>query len=78
MSDDLEIGIAAGLDMPTTVVLSEDDKPTERRPGKGCAWALLLGKHRFRGVALVDALTPSPPSTNEVRGRSIHFLRTTA
>ena len=40
--DDLEIGIAAGLDIPTAIVLSEDDKP-KRGPGKGCAWVVLLG-----------------------------------
>jgi hypothetical protein len=35
--DDLEIGIAAGLDVPTAIVLSEDDKP---KSGRGCAWLL--------------------------------------
>ncbi len=42
MTDDLEIGIAAGLDVPTAMVLSEDDKPP-RQSGRGCAWVLLLG-----------------------------------
>jgi hypothetical protein len=36
--DDLEIGIAAGLDVPTAIVLSEDDKP---QSGRGCAWVVL-------------------------------------
>ena len=40
MTDDLEIGIAAGLDVPTAIVLSEDDKP---QSGRGFAWFLLLG-----------------------------------
>jgi hypothetical protein len=38
--DDLEVGLAAGLDVPTAIVLSEDDKP---KSGRGCAWLLLLG-----------------------------------
>ncbi len=42
MTDDLETGIAAGLDVPTAIVLSEDDKP-QRQSGRGCAWILLFG-----------------------------------
>ncbi len=38
--DDPEIGIAAGLDIPTASALSEDDEP---RPRRGCGWGLLLG-----------------------------------
>jgi hypothetical protein len=43
MTDDLEIGLAAGLDAPTAIVLSEEDKPPQRGPGRGCAWILLIG-----------------------------------
>ncbi len=35
--DDLEIGIAAGLDVPTALAI-EDDKP---QSGRGCAWVVL-------------------------------------
>jgi hypothetical protein len=35
--DDLEIGIAAGLDVPTALAI-EDDKP---QSGRGCAWVLV-------------------------------------
>ena len=37
MTDDPEIGIAAGLDVPTALALDEP-----QRQG-GCAWGLLLG-----------------------------------
>ena len=44
MTDELEIGIAAGLDVPTALALAEDDEPPQRpRSGRGCAWVLLLG-----------------------------------
>jgi hypothetical protein len=36
-NDDLEIGIAAGLDLPTALAI-EDDKP---QSGKGCGWVVL-------------------------------------
>ena len=37
--DDLEVGLAAGLDVPTAIVLSEENPPP--RSGSGCV--LLLG-----------------------------------
>ncbi len=41
MPDDLEIGIAAGLDVPTAIVLSEE--PQNNQPRKsGCAPILIL------------------------------------
>ena len=44
MTDDLETGIAAGLDVPTALSLSQDDEPPQRvRAGRGLAWVLLLG-----------------------------------
>jgi len=42
MTDDLEIGLAAGLDVPTAIVLAEDNKPQRPRRA-GCALPLLLG-----------------------------------
>lgn len=38
--DDLEIGIAAGLDVPTALAL-EDDEPQRPRSGRAFAWVLL-------------------------------------
>jgi hypothetical protein len=36
MDDDLEVGIAAGLDVPTAIALAADDKPQPPRKGRGC------------------------------------------
>ena len=36
--ESLEVGIAAGLDVPTAMVLSEqDEKPPRRSSGSGCS-----------------------------------------
>jgi len=45
--ESLEVGIAAGLDVPTAMVLSEqDDKPPKRPSGSGCslflAWLVIV------------------------------------
>ncbi len=48
-NDDLEVGIAAGLDVPTALVLAGDEQP--RPKGGGCGWGLLIG------VALVAVMT---------------------
>jgi hypothetical protein len=41
MTDDLEIGIAAGLDVPTALAISEADKPRPRS-GRALAWLVLF------------------------------------
>jgi hypothetical protein len=42
--DSLEVGLAAGLDVPTAIVLSEDDEPPQwPRLGRWFAWALFFG-----------------------------------
>jgi hypothetical protein len=43
MDDDLEIGIAAGLDVPTAIVLSEqgEDPPPPEKP-RGCLAVIVL------------------------------------
>ena len=38
MNDDLEVGIAAGLDVPTAMVLADDRLP----PQKGCGCGLFV------------------------------------
>jgi len=48
-NDDLEVGIAAGLDVPTALALSDSEPP--RPKGGGCGWGLLIG------VALVVLMT---------------------
>jgi len=45
--ESLEVGIAAGLDVPTAMVLSErDEKPPKRPSGSGCSllmvWLVLM------------------------------------
>jgi hypothetical protein len=39
MSDDLEVGIAAGLDVPTAIVTSQDDKPPQPQ---GCLTVIFV------------------------------------
>jgi hypothetical protein len=40
--ESLEVGLAAGLDVPTALAISEADKPRPR-PGRALAWLLLAG-----------------------------------
>jgi hypothetical protein len=39
MDDDLEVGIAAGLDVPTAIVISEDEKKPQPQ---GCLVVILF------------------------------------
>ena len=39
MNDDLEVGIAAGLDVPTAIVISEDEKNPQPQ---GCLMVVFL------------------------------------
>jgi hypothetical protein len=41
MNDDPEIGVAAGLDIPTAMAL--DDQPTYIPTKGGCWWAIVVG-----------------------------------
>jgi hypothetical protein len=40
--ESLEVGLAAGLDVPTAIAISEADKPRPRS-GRALAWLLLVG-----------------------------------
>ncbi len=42
--ESLELGMAAGLDVPTSIVISEraDDRPPDERSGQGYNWVVFI------------------------------------
>ncbi len=41
--ESLEVGLAAGLDAPTALALSEDDEQRRPQSGRAFAWLMLAG-----------------------------------